>query len=252
MDFSEPLPEHRRDLAGRHLGARPRRSHGLRQPRDRADAPDRGVGAGRADRLRHPRRAGAGAVPRAPGRRARGPGERHRGRGAVGAQRRRHHVGAVPGDGAARRRGAATGAAAPLLRRHRAARADRVAAGERGRARRPGRAEQPHAGGRQRRQRGELAGRRAACRRARWCCCTTTGSGPGPSSRRPDGSGQVEPFYPPQAEADRELDRDDPFAAVGARARPAGLRRARGGLGRPAADHRVPGAARQPRCTPSW
>ena len=124
---------------------------------------------------------GRAAVPRAPRRCPRGPGPRASGRGAVGAQRRHDPVDALQRDRAARRRGPAAGPAAPLLRQHRAARADRLAAGQRGRPRGPGRPEQPHAGGRQCRQRGHHSRRGARAAPGPWCCCTTTGSGRGRS-----------------------------------------------------------------------
>ena len=180
---------------------------------------------------------------RAPGRRPRGPAATSsRCRGAVGAQRRHDAVDALQRDRAARRRGPAAGPAAPLLRQHRAARADRVAAGQRGRARGPGRPEQPHAGGRQRRQRGDHAGRRAACTPGPWCCCTTTGSERGPSCRsRTAAAGSSRSTRPPTTRRGRRR----PAGRRGARPGPARPRRARAGLGRARAHHRVPGPARR-------
>ena len=54
-----------------------------------------------------------------------------------------------------------------------------------------GRPERADAGGRDRRQRGPHARGRARATRGRWCCCTTTGSGPAAFVPAADGSGVV-------------------------------------------------------------
>ena len=246
------LPGHRRDLPGRDLGHRPGRSHGVREPRDRADPPDPGRATCRADRLRHPRRGRPRAVPRAPGRRPRRSGQRAPRSRSSGCAATARSCGCC----AARRAlldddGPAAGAAAPLHRPHRAARADRVAAGQRGRARGPGRPEQPacrRSPARPTRPRslGEVLvhARSLVLLHDDWERARAFVPGR-------DGSGRVEPFYPDRRATARPTP-DDPLAADGARAGPARPRRARRGLGRAAAHHRLPDPARRARCTPSW
>ena len=90
---------------------------------------------------------------------------------------------------------------------------------------------------------------RCSCRPGRWCCCTTTGSGRGPSFPSPDGTGHVEPFYP--VDEDREKDAGDPRR----RAELVLAQRAHDARGpvwdEAQADPRVPDPAHGPRCTPS-
>ena len=159
----------------------------------------------------------------------------------MGAQRRHDPVDAVQRDRAARRRGPASGPAAPLLRQHRSARADRLAAGQRGRAGGPGRAEQPHAGGRQRRQRGHHARRGARAGPVPGAVARRLGASAGLRARpgrQRTGRAVLSDRHRPRRGRRR------PAGGRGAAVGPARARRARAGMGRGQADHRVPDPAR--------
>ena len=159
---------------------RPGRPDDLREPADRPDPRDPRRGPGVPDPLRHPRRGGPGPVPAPPRRRARvGPDPRRRRRGAVGPQRRDRHLDA----GRARPRsaddrGPDPGAPPPAQRLLRAARARRVPARPRGRARRRDRPEPAAPGDREHRQRRGHDDRRPPARPGPRAAPRRLGAGP--------------------------------------------------------------------------
>ncbi len=136
MERRGVVPRHRRDVARRHLGLRPRGSHPLRQPPARGDVRRRPGPAPRPDGVRLPRRRGAGPVRRAPDDAAAGGVQPRRRRVQVRVSRRVVAVGARPREPAVRSGRQPRGGPAPAQRLHRPAAGRRRPADEQAPARR--------------------------------------------------------------------------------------------------------------------